>query len=421
MTQPRQWFTAFGVEIEYIIVDAETFAVRPIADRLIQRAAGSIVSEVDFGELSWSNELALHVIEFKTTYPAASLAGLSQKFDEHVGRADSLLAEFGARLMPAAMHPFMDPDREMQLWPHESNEIYEAFHRIFDCRGHGWANLQSSHLNLPFADDEQFGRLHAAIRLLLPLLPGLSAASPLAGGGRTGFLDTRLEVYRNNAARIPSVSGNVVPEPIFSREEYEAEVLQRMYRDIASQDPEGILQHEWLNARGAIARWDRHTIEIRVLDTQECPSADLAVLQTIAAVLRRLADESVSSYRVQQQASQRELVELLHATIRDADAAAFTQPTVAKALGLSDLLGGSVGEAWKALVDRTGVFDSIEPAARPLLDTILREGPVARRIETGLPENPQRDDLLQFCRQLCESLRSGSQFGAVRRAEVHGG
>src|SRR5690606_30349750 len=126
--------------------------------------------------------------------------------------------------------------------------------RIFDCRGHGWANLQSVHLNLPFANDDQFGRLHAAIRLLLPLLPALAASSPLIESRRSGLLDTRLDVYRSNAARIPSVSGQVIPEPVYTRSDYDREILQRMYRDVAPFDPDGTLQHEWLNARGAIAR-----------------------------------------------------------------------------------------------------------------------------------------------------------------------
>ncbi|HAL85576.1 MAG TPA: hypothetical protein DCM31_01010, partial [Deferribacteraceae bacterium] len=37
-----------------------------------------------------------------------------------------------------------------------------------------------------------------------------------------------------------------------------------MYRDIAPYDPECILQEEWLNSRGAIARFDRKAIEIRL-------------------------------------------------------------------------------------------------------------------------------------------------------------
>ena len=67
--------------------------------------------------------------------------------------------------------------------------MYEAYDRIFDCRGHGWANLQAVHLNLPFSGDEEFGRLHAAIRLVLPIMPadrimasGLATSLPARAG-----------------------------------------------------------------------------------------------------------------------------------------------------------------------------------------------------------------------------------------------
>ena len=82
---------------------------------------------------------------------------------------NALLSPMGARLMPTAMHPWMDPNR-VQLWPHGTRVVYETFDRIFSCKGHGWANLQSQQINLPFASDEEFARLHAAIRFLLPIL-----------------------------------------------------------------------------------------------------------------------------------------------------------------------------------------------------------------------------------------------------------
>src|SRR5262249_40857437 len=154
----------------------------------------------------------------------------------------------GARLMPGGMHPRMDPARETRLWPHDCNEIYQAFNKIFDCRGHGWSNLQSVHLNLPFADDEEFGRLHAAVRIVLPILPALAASSPIVEGRPTGAVDSRLEVYRGNSRRIPSITGHVVPEAVFSESGYRDEILAKLYADIAAHDPGGILQHEWLNA-----------------------------------------------------------------------------------------------------------------------------------------------------------------------------
>ena len=215
-------FEGYGVELEYMIVDAETLDVRPIADRVIAAEHGSIEKEIERGAFAWSNELARHVIELKTNGPAAGLAGLAEGFEREVARTEEILAPLGARLLPTAMHPWMDPTREFEMWPHGDREIYAAFHRIFDCRGHGWANLQSAHLNLPFANDQEFGRLHAAVRAILPLLPALAAASPFVDGRYPGTLDTRLEAYRVNARRVPSVTGDVIPEPVFTRAEYEA-------------------------------------------------------------------------------------------------------------------------------------------------------------------------------------------------------
>src|SRR5690606_3311880 len=99
------------------------------------------------------------------------------------------LAPLGGRLMPSAMHPWMDPLTQTRLWPHENSPVYEAFNRIFGCQGHGWSNLQSMHINLPFEGDEEFGRLHAGIRLILPILPALAASSPFVEGRATGLMD----------------------------------------------------------------------------------------------------------------------------------------------------------------------------------------------------------------------------------------
>jgi len=158
-------FERFGVELEYMIVDAETLDIRAEADLLIQAESGSLDGDVSRGPFEWSNELALHVIELKTGKPASRLHGLDQGFQEEVRHINGQLARSGARLLPGAMHPWMNPARESKLWPHSNGEIYAAFHRIFNCSGHGWTNLQSAHLNLPFRTPAEFRRLHTAIRL----------------------------------------------------------------------------------------------------------------------------------------------------------------------------------------------------------------------------------------------------------------
>ncbi|NJN51189.1 MAG: glutamate--cysteine ligase, partial [Gammaproteobacteria bacterium] len=321
MKQVFPAFAGFGIELEYMIVARDTFDVAPIADRVLEAAAGELTNETVQGELAWSNELALHVIELKTNGPSNDLARAARAFQQAVNRVDEILLPHGARLMPGAAHPWMDPDVDTRLWPHDDDTIYRAYDRIFGCKGHGWSNLQSMHINLPFADDAEFGMLHAAVRAVLPILPALAASSPFIGGVDTGFADGRLDTYAKNQARIPSITGHVIPEPASSEAEYTSVVFEPMYRDIAPFDPDGELQFEWLNSRGAIARFDRNAIEIRVLDTQEHPGVDLAIAALVTAVVKQLFDAGPASVEAANAIDTVTLAALLKRCIVDGEAA----------------------------------------------------------------------------------------------------
>lgn len=398
-------FQGYGIELEYMLVDVTTLDVRPIADKILERAAGAIVSDFENGPIAWSNELALHVIEIKTNGPAMAWDGLAQKFHENVQTINAIAAEFGARLMPTAMHPWMDPLRELQLWPHEYNPVYEAYNRIFDCRGHGWANLQSAHINLPFASDEEFGRLHAAIRLVLPLLPAIAASSPFADGRRQEALDYRMEVYRNNSRRVPSLTGYVVPESIFTEADYHREIFERLYADIAPHDPEGILQQPFLNSRGAIARFDRGAIEIRVLDVQECVAADVAICEMIGAVLKLWTSERLASYQRQRGVGVAPLADLLVEAIVKADEAVVSSAELADLYGVRR--GATLSEVWRSWRDM--VHDEFGPNAltsesEAAWEVILGRGPLSRRILAKYGNGSR--SLPDVYRELCDCLQT---------------
>ncbi|HKA15114.1 MAG TPA: glutamate-cysteine ligase family protein [Myxococcota bacterium] len=405
MDSPLSLFEAYGIELEYMIVDAETLDVRPIADRLIEAEHGAIENEIERGAFAWSNELARHVVEIKTNGPAAQLAGLARGFAGEIARIEGLLAPLGARLLPGGMHPWMDPAREFELWPHGDREIYAAFDRIFDCRGHGWANLQSAHLNLPFASDDQFGRLHAAARALLPLLPALAAASPFVEGRHQGQLDARLDVYRHNAGRVRSVAGAVVPEPIFAIADYRA-LLASLYADLAPLDPDRTLCHEWVNARGCIARFDRMALEIRVLDVQECPHADLAIAWAVARTLRALCDPAPAHQARLRALATPPLADLLERTTAHAERAGIEDADLLRALGL-DGAPRTAQEVWRALFDRHLARDGGGAEHRPALEVVLEEGCLARRILRRVGEKPEREALAALYRELGDCLREG--------------
>jgi carboxylate-amine ligase len=411
--RPLHLFEAYGIELEYMIVDRETLAVRPIADRLLTGAGGGYELEVERGPASWSNELALHVIEMKTNGPTPSLAGWGQRFQAQVAEIDALLAPMGARLMPSAMHPWMSPDAELRLWPHENDVIYQTFDRIFDCRGHGWANLQSMHINLPFGDDEEFGRLHAAIRCALPILPALAASSPYVDGAAAPALDMRMEVYRGNARRVPSVSGLVIPERVFTRADYEGVLLQGIYDDLEAVDPEGVLRHEWVNARGCIARFERGAIEIRVLDLQEHPGADLAVAGAVIAIVRALVEERTASGAAQRAWGEAELAQVLRGCIRDGEAHLIDDEAY---LALWGWTSGpcTAGALWRHLCDTIVAEAPGYDEWAPSLARILDEGTLATRLRRIAGLAPTREALAALYRRLCDCLAAGEGLSAPR-------
>jgi gamma-glutamyl:cysteine ligase YbdK (ATP-grasp superfamily) len=403
---PLPLFSACGIELEYMIVGRDGLNVLPACDELLRAAAGEVVSDFEDGPIAWSNELSLHVVEVKTNGPAATLDGLAPAFLDGVRRANTWLAPIGGRLMPGAMHPWMNPHLETRMWPHGDSAIYEAFNRIFDCRGHGWANLQSMHVNLPFADDAQFRSLHDAIRLLLPLLPALAASSPILESRLTGWMDTRLEVYRRNAERIPSITGLVVPEPVSTRREYETRILAPMYADISASDPDGVLRHEWLNARGAIARFERNTIEIRVLDMQETPAQDIAIAETIIATLRHLADHGDA--QPPSGIDTAVLARILDDVARDAELAVIDRSDFLGLFGFPDRRC-EARELWGFLLESLPA----DPAGRKDIDFILASGCLARRIARAVGRDCRPRRMRETWRVLCDCLETGSRFEGI--------
>jgi len=413
MDAPLHLFEGYGIELEYMIVDAGTLDVRAAADRVLHAIAGAYESEVEMGELAWSNELVNHVIEFKTNGPAPALAGLDGAFQAHVARVEEILAPLGCRLMPTAAHPWMDPARETVLWPHEYNPVYASFDRIFGCKGHGWSNLQCTHINLPFSGDEEFGRLHAAIRLVLPIIPALAASSPFLDARPTGLMDARLDTYRNNARRIPLVTGKLIPEPVYTHADYDARIFAPLYAAIAPHDPEGILQHEWLNARGAIARFDRDAIEIRTVDIQECPLADLAVTHAIVSVVRALISERWLDVEEQMAFDTDILNGVLVDTTHRAGHAVIVDADYLDAFGVdSETMRAS--ELWAHLI-QDGVANEADIGDGWLdaLDVIIEEGTLARRIVQAAGPRPTREDLARVYGEICECLREGRMFHAA--------
>jgi hypothetical protein len=386
-------FEVYGVELEYMLVDANTLAVRPIADQLLAQLAGHRTSDVQRGDATWSNELAAHVIELKTTNPTPTLDALPAVFSAAIDDLQPALNQLGLRLLPTAMHPWMDPTSETELWPHENAAIYQAFHRIFDCHTHGWANVQSVHLNLPFADDAQFARLHAAVRLILPLLPALAASSPIVQRQVGHDLDSRLVHYIGHCRRVPSLTGNVIPEPVYDEPTYREEIFGPIEADITPLDTDEVMDVEFLNARGAIARFDRGSIEIRLMDVQEYPAADVAICAAVVGVLQMLVEEEWSEHHDQREISSQTLRAMLDLTVQDAEQAVFNDAEFLRHFGVSGA-AMNAGELWSVLIQRMRRTHPITGTLDQPLRFLLANGTLSRRIGLALG-NPSEGETIE--------------------------
>ena len=411
MIQPSRLhlFQAFGVELEYMIVDRDTLDIRPIADELLKHELGSYGSEFENDLVTWTNELVLHVIELKSTQPESNFNSLASAFADNVMRMNGILKKWNAVLLPTAAHPWMNPLTETRLWPHESNEVYNIYNKIFDCSGHGWSNLQSTHLNLPFYDDEEFTKLHAAIRIVLPLLPALCASSPILDGKLTGFADTRMNYYKTNQVKIPSITGKVVPEAVFSKRQYFNTVYEKIKHDIAPFNTENILNPIWVNSRGAIPRFDRGSIEIRIMDVQECPPADLAIQTLVIETIRALVNEQFTNLEEQMRRKTEILAGVLDETSQFGQQAEINSSEFPEAFGLAAPC--TAGQLWQHIFKKLLLAgNSTLENWKPELDVLLREGTLSDRILRSMNGDHSIESIKHTYRHLSDCLAQNKMF-----------
>ena len=280
-----------GPEHEFSVVD-DKLAVLPIVDRVIRDFCGKIVNFVEQSGFTFGKELQLHVMEVKANFPFKS----PELFEETMQNAVIKILEFlhkryHANLLGGGMHPLLNLDGT-GVWPHRHRKIYEEYGKIFKLRRHGWLNIQSFHLNLPYANETEGIKLHNLMAGLCAYLPAICASSPVYESHFGPNVDNRLLFYKENQREVPSVTGDVIPEYIHSFGEYKRDVIGKFSQDLATAGAgKTLLFKEWVNSRGLIFRFDRKAIEIRVMDEQECVKSDVALSCFIRATVRGLMAE----------------------------------------------------------------------------------------------------------------------------------
>ena len=411
-------FEVAGMELEYPTVDADLEVVS-VVEPAFRVLAGRATSDVDLGPVGFSNEIADHVFEVKTQEPVESLAEAEAMLAEGVRRFSAVLrSEFGARLLPTAMHPWFDP-RQGRLWTRSGLRVYTTYARIFDVRTHGWMNVHAAHLNLPLGREADAVAMYTAAALLIPYLPALAASSPVHDGRLQPAADSRLAWILRHQERIPESCGELVPEYVEGFSDYRRRILGPMYRALDRLPDTRAIRHEFFNARGAILRFARRAMEMRVLDTQECVKMDVAVAVFVRSALRHLTrrvacgDIELPPHAV--------LVEDFRACIRDGSRARVHAPHLACERGPDG--GATARQALRHLLAgarsavRRDEVEYLELAAE-----IVEAGSLAERIRAALEpsaadEAALRSEVRRVYGELADSLEANRPW-AGRAAEV---
>jgi gamma-glutamyl:cysteine ligase YbdK (ATP-grasp superfamily) len=232
--------------------------------------------------------MQLHVMEIKANSPFKSPIQFEETMQNAVSTLNQIVQKHGAKLLGTGMHPLLKL-KDTGIWPHYHKKIYQEYGKIFNLNQHGWLNIQSFHLNLPFLKEADGIQLHNLLANLCAYLPAITASSPICEGKNGPDLDNRLQFYKVNQKEIPSITGTVIPEYASSFKQYKHDVIERYSQDLAKAGADKtLLSREWVNSRGVIFRFDRSALEVRVMDEQECIKSDVALGCFIRAALRGL-------------------------------------------------------------------------------------------------------------------------------------
>jgi carboxylate-amine ligase len=276
-----------GPEHEYALVDNDLIPL-PISDKIIKGYCGKIINFIKLPAFTFGKEMQLHVMEIKANQPFKIPSEFEETMQTAVSTLSQIVQKHGAMLLGTGMHPLLKL-KDTGIWPHHHKKIYEQYGKIFDLNQHGWLNIQSFHLNLPFQKDNDAIQIHNQLSNLCAYLPAISASSPIYEGKNGSDIDNRLQFYKVNQKEIPTISGEVIPEYVSSLSQYKKDVIERYSQDLANAEADKILLYrEWVNSRGVIFRFDRCALEVRVMDEQECIKSDVALACFVRAALRGL-------------------------------------------------------------------------------------------------------------------------------------
>lgn len=346
-------------------------------------------------DLSWKPGAAAHLVVLRSEHALADLPAAHAAMHAAVLRASSVLAQRGLRLLPGGAHPVLAGSTSTQP-------------RFPGADHAGWINNQSLIVRLPFTDDD-FAKALAAVRVLLPILPALSAASPFSEGRTGASPDMRLVHQGQRFSAWPALAGPLMPEAVFTRDEYYPTVFTPIVRALADAGLHETVDVTAMDTRLATVSFDPDFIELSVLDGQESIGANIAIAELMAAVLRKLCNGRWISTYVQRAWDASDLADVLKSVLRDGPRAVIDNQQYLRTFG-SDASTLSAAQLWEHIVAQVG--KQLSARCRDHAALILREGDLAQRMVKSVGSSPTSATLATLCDGLHTSLLQDTVFRA---------
>jgi carboxylate-amine ligase len=204
-------------------------------------------------------------------------------------------------------------------------------------------------------------------------------------------VDNRMAHVLHHQDRLPESMGPMVPEYVKSLDDYRRRVLRPMLRACGRLPDARAIQGDFLNARCAVVKFYRSSLEIRCLDMQECVKMDVAIAVFVRWALKALTERVLAGkVDLPEHAL---LVEDLHATVKQGTRARVNAPHAAGTVrrdaqgkaDVRDVLRELLGLARReARADEAPYLDLLEP--------VLERGNLSERIAAALEPHVKDDD-----------------------------
>ncbi len=395
--------SAASLDLELVLVRTDSLEPAASADLVLQDACGGALSSIQMGTTEWRRRPAIDELTVAMLRPLSSFEGQTAVLDASLQILTGMIQPHGFRPLGGGGHPWFDSRQHFGASRGRPGDPLVQTLDALDRPGlPGWADTRAATLSFPFLDDEDFRPLYAALRLIVPILPALAAASPYRDGRRGDTLDERIAAAQARAVAIPALGGTWYPEATVGVHAYRDAVLEPLRSKLAPLDPEGRLSIDDLNARGAVARFGPRILQLRAADMQECPAQDVAIAAIVLELARALVRGDWLAPDEQMVVASQTLATLGNRILREGPQASLGD--AAALYGVAD--GSTAGEMWSHLGTR---FD-LSVATRSSLDLICREGTLAARMLRKAGNAPDRDALRRLVEALADCMASGAPF-----------